>query len=216
MNTKTFFCAAVLSGIFTAAVCKAQLQLRVDVDTSSLSGNPAGPYSLDFQLNDGSGWGDANNIASLTNFRFGSGSAAGSGTSFGGSGGDLSSSVWLSDSNSLLNEYDQEFVPGPWLSFDLSLTTNIDSGGTPDVFSFAILDGALMNLPTQSSASDAFLTINLDSASPWVQTYSSVDGLITVTATPVPEASSYGCAAMTLLGFVALMRRSRLRKHFSV
>jgi hypothetical protein len=215
MKTKTLFCALALSGIFTAAVCKAQLQLRVNVDTSSLVGNPAGPYSLDFQLNDGAGWGDANNIASLTNFRFGSGSAVGSGTSFGGTGGDLGSSVWLTDSNSF-NEYYQEFAPGSWLSFDLSLTTNSDAGDTPDIFSFAILDQALMNLPTQSLGSDAFLTISLDGASPGVETYASVDGLITVTATPVPEAASYGYAAIALLGFVGLMRRSSLRKRFSV
>ncbi|HEY9154117.1 MAG TPA: NF038129 family PEP-CTERM protein [Opitutaceae bacterium] len=213
MKTKTFFCSlALLAGIATATVSKGQLQVRVNVDTHSLIGNPAGPYSLDFQLNDGSGWGDANNTASLSGFKFGSGGAAGSGSSFGGAGGDLGSNVWLTDS-SPFNEFYQGFTPGSWLSFDLSLTTNVDGGGTPDAFSFAILDGALMNLPTQSPGSDAFLAINIDSATPWVSTYSSVDGLITVTATPVPEAASYGFCAAGLLAMAGLARRFHGRRN---
>jgi len=217
MKTKTVLRAlALLGALAVATVSKAQLQLHVAVDTSSLVGNPGGPYSLDFQLNDGSGWGDSNNTAALSNFQFGTGTAVGSGSTFGGTGGDLSSNVWLTDSNSLLNDFYQGFTPGSWLSFDLTLTTNVDGGGTPDLFSFAILDGALMNLPTKSLGSDTFMEINLDSASPSVATFASLDGLITITATPVPEASTYGLGAAALLAMMGLSRRFSRRQKVSV
>jgi MYXO-CTERM domain-containing protein len=208
---KLIYTLVALGGLAIAPVSEAQLQIHVNVDTRSLVGNPAGPYALDFQLNDGSGWGDANNTAALTNFQFGNGSVIGSGSTFGGAGGDLGSGVWLTDSNPLLNDFYQGFTPGSWLSFDLSLTTNVDGGGTPDLFSFAILDGALMNLPTESLGSDSFLEINLDSVSPSVATFASIDGLIIATATPVPEASSYGFGAAGLLALAGLARRYRRR-----
>ena len=171
---------------------------------------------MDFQLNDGSGWGDANNIASLSHFTFGTGSSVGTGTSFGGTGGDLGSSVWLQDSDPLFNEFYQGFTPGSWLSFDLSLTTHPDVGDTPDLFSFAILDGSLMNIQTQSLGSDALLEINIDGSAPSVATFASLDGLVTLTATPVPEASSFAFGAAGVLALTTLSRRFRRKDNLPV
>src|SRR5690349_14032044 len=119
------------------------------MSTSPLVGNPAGPFSLDFQLNDGSAAGDGNNTAVLSGFFFGSGASLGSASVAGGASGDLGSSVTLTDSG-FLNEFTQGFTPGATLQFLLNLSTNVDAGDTPDQFSFAILDSSGAQLPTLS------------------------------------------------------------------
>jgi hypothetical protein len=143
---------------------------KVSLDTSVLVGHPAGPFYIDFQLIDGLGTGDANNTVTITNFVFGGGSAVGSPLApFGGASGSLSSSVSITDS-AFLNEFTQQFIPGTTLSFDVLLTLNVDSGPTPDAFSFAILDSLLAPIPT-TGLGDALLLVNIDSASPPIQTF---------------------------------------------
>src|SRR3974377_1196092 len=84
--------------LFTAQTGGAStIQYYVDINTASLVGNPSGPFSLDFQLNDGSGLGDANNTATINNFTFGTGSATGTANLAGGAAGNLSSTVALTD-----------------------------------------------------------------------------------------------------------------------
>lgn len=211
MKSKTVLSAlAVIAGLAVASIAHAQIVTRVQVDTSSLIGNPAGPFSLDFQLNDGLGIGDGNNWATLNNFQFGGGSAVPGATTFGGAWGSLSSGITITDTDPF-NEFYQGFNPGSWLSFDLTLTTHVDMGGTPDIFSFAILDGGLMNLATQSMGSDAFVEINIDSSMPSIATFASADRLITASAMPIPEPSTYGLGAAALLALVGMYRRFRQR-----
>src|SRR4051794_1059710 len=62
----------------------------ISLNTASLIGHIAGPFSLDFQLIDGAGTGDANNTAQLTDFSFNTGSAAGLPVLLGGASGSLS------------------------------------------------------------------------------------------------------------------------------
>jgi MYXO-CTERM domain-containing protein len=210
LSTLALRALAATAALALASAASADLQFRVQLDTSSLISNPSGPFTLDFQLNDGSGTGDANNWATISNFRFGGGSAT-SGTVFtlGGASGDLGSSVRLIDSSSLFNDFEQGFTPGSWLSFDVSLSTNIENP-TPDEFAFAILDGSFFNLPTTSAGSDTFVQIALDSANPDVLTAASLDGAIPApSVTPIPEASTYGFLGVALLGLVALKRRRR-------
>ncbi|HEY9155983.1 MAG TPA: NF038129 family PEP-CTERM protein [Opitutaceae bacterium] len=208
LSTTALRAFTATAALALASVASADIQFRVQLDTSSLISNPSGPFSLDFQLNDGSGWGDANNWATISNLTFGGGSPTGSASTMGGAWGDLGSSVALVDSDPLLNDFTQGFTPGSWLSFDVHLSTNVDSGGTPDEFSFAILDGNFFNLPTNSLGTDTFVQVALDSANPTILIASSVDGAIAApTVTPVPEASTYGLMGAALLGLVALKRR---------
>ncbi len=208
---KTAFRAlAIAAALALGSFAEAQIQFQVNVDTSSLVGNPAGPYSLDFQLNDGSGWGDASNWATVSDIKFGGGSATGSANTFGGAWGDLSSSVNLHDSDPLVNEFYQGFTAGSWLSFTVSLSTQVESGPTPDEFSFAILDGSLFNIATQALGTDAFVQVNIDSQNPSILSYGSADLTIPApTVTPVPEASTYGICGAALLGLVAFKRRKK-------
>src|SRR4051794_1904888 len=125
------------------SLCGAAAIYDISLDTSPLIGHTASPFSLAFQFNDGSGLGDGNNTSVLSAFQYGSGgSAAGSPILFGGASGSLTSGVTIVD-NSFFNAFIQPFVPGSLLSFRLQTSTNLDVGGTPDEFSFSILDNTL-------------------------------------------------------------------------
>jgi hypothetical protein len=148
---------------------RADLIEDISMNTAPLIGDAAGAFSLEFQLNDGSGIGDKNNTANLTNFLFTGGTAVGSPTLTGGATGNLTSGASLTDS-SFFNQFIQEFTPGNTLSFRLSLSTNVDSGGTPDEFSLAILDHTGSEIPTKSLF-DVFVQIDIDSTNPLIHTF---------------------------------------------
>src|SRR5262249_32296227 len=139
-----------LLGLFPPA--KANLMFQVTTDTSALVGNPSGPFFLDFQFIDGSGTGDGNNTVSIGNFDFNGGNWAGP------------AAVSMSDTT-FFSDFTQEFTPGSSLSFQVTLSTALDGGGTPDEFSFAILDSYLSEIPTLGLG-DALLTVDLSSSSP--------------------------------------------------
>ena len=111
-----------------------------------------------------------------------------------------------------LDEYSQEFVPGPTLSFRVDLTTAIDVGPQPDQFSFAILDCSLVEIPT-TSPSNALVSVDLDSSSPTIQTFSgSPSGFLNCTgglgialATPVVGVVSDSPALLLVLAGVAAL-----------
>lgn len=136
----------------------------VSLDTTALIGNAAGPFSLDFQFTDGSGANDGNNTVTLSNFSFGAGGPTGLAAISGGVSGDLTSSLTLTD-NAFLNEFTQTFTPGATLDFTVDLTTNVDSGGVPDEFTFAIFDNTGAAIPTLGLF-DTLLLADIDSSSP--------------------------------------------------
>jgi hypothetical protein len=93
--------------------------VTISFDTSALIGHAAGPFSLNFQLNDGSGTKDGNNRVSVTSVSFGrGGSATGTPTVIGGCSGDLEAGVTIKDVE-LLNSFIQAFVPGDKLTFSV-------------------------------------------------------------------------------------------------
>src|SRR6478735_3779712 len=182
----------VLSLLGATALAAAAQAHVVKLDTSSLIG--AGTFYVDFQLNDGNGVGDGNNSAYITNINLGGGSIAGPASAWGGVWGDLGTGIALSDTEAF-NEFFQAFLPGTFLSFELSLTNNFN-GPVPDMFGFAILDESLFNLPTYAPGSDQLLTVELNGGERVWQTYGTASGI----ASPsVPDAAS------TALLFVAGM-----------
>lgn len=186
------------------------LSYSISMDTSPLVGNPAGPFYLEFQFTDGSGTNDANNTVLVDTFNFGSGSAAGSATLTGGASGSLTAGVTLTDSD-FFNQLYQGFLPGNLLKFRVTLSNNVDGGGVPDEFSFAILDSSLFEIPTLGPA-DAFLIADIDSSNPALQSYASDGGRTTISInapsvdTAAPEPSAAWLAAPTL-GILFLARR---------
>jgi hypothetical protein len=146
--------AAVLIAVLALIACgpsvaSASTMLTFNFDTQPLQGHPAGPFSLDFQFNDGSFPNDANNVVKLTLFDLGGGSLGSPPSSAGGVDGTLDSFVQFQDF-SFLNRYTQVFFPGSKLSFGIDMTTFLNEGDTPDQFSFAILDSTGTEIPTQA------------------------------------------------------------------
>ena len=215
---KSLFAWFITLLVFPAAM-HAGILYDVSLDTAPLIGLPAGPFSLAFQLADGSGTGDGNNAAVLTNFQFGGGGVPfGAPITLGSAFGDLSSAVVLTDS-SFANFFAQSFTPGDTVSFLLDLTTNVDAGPVPDEFTFSILDNTLNPIPTTAGMFfDVFVQIDIDSSNPTVTIYASdtsrvpvagggpIDlGLPTVQTVPEPN-------TMALVGVVASLLFLR-RKH---
>ena len=223
MFTRFSGIAAVALSMLTMIAVKpvsAQTIFNASIDTSSLVGDPSGPFYLDFQLTDGSGTNDANNLITITGLNFGvAGGALGTETLSGGATGSLSSTITLTDS-SFFNELYQPFTPGSLLSFQISLTGGVDGGLQPDEFTFAILTGSLNTIET-SDPGGALFFVDLDTTNV-VHTFAaqapySQLGSPTVNpqASSVPEAGSAGLVAgciMVGLSFLTRQRRGRARQ----
>jgi len=202
-------CAAALTG----PTLRAQAYYDIHLDTSALIANSAGPFYLDFQLNDGAGLGNNDNTAVLSAFDFHGGAALTDVNAFGGATGDLASTVTLHDS-SFLNEFFQSFTPGQSLDFHLTLSTTVDTP-TPDLFVFSILDRNTFTIAT-TAASDALIEITIDGLTPSLQTYAGdvAGGGIALDApsiAAVPEPATYGLIAAGAFFAAALWRRRALR-----
>lgn len=168
---------------FAPVLGHATFSADVTLNTSSLIGSPA---TVVFDFIDGDNTPD--NSATISNFVFGSGSPAGNIITTGNAFGNLASTVSLNDGQ-FFNEFTENFTPGSLLSFRVDLTTNF-AGGTPDSFTFSLLDSSGNPIPTSDpTGANALLAIDLGSTtSP--QTYGNGSmGPPTVSqaaATPVP------------------------------
>jgi hypothetical protein len=216
-----------LIAFVTLAIANAN-SYQVTLGTSSLIGHPAGPFSIGFEFADGSGIGDGNNAVFLNTFNFGVGGPSGLPLTFGSVGGNLSSSVVMTDA-APVSVFVQPFTPGSSLSFVLDITTNVDAGGTPDVFIMSILDNTFAAIPTTAASPlSPFLEIDLDSSNPTVQTFSGDPtrlpagggGSIQIaepTITAVPEASDGSLipGLLTALCIVVWQSRRCARKPLS-
>jgi hypothetical protein len=203
--------ASACTMLFAATAQAGTFSFHVDVNTASLTGNPGGPFSLDFQLN-----GAGANTATITNFSFVGGSPLTDAT-FGpaythGASGNLGSTVVLTDAASFFNEFFQGFSAGTTeISFDARLTENV-AAPTPDAFSMAILDKNALNIPTTGSA-DNLLQVNIASPSlsaSDIKTFTSISPAgVSVAASPEPGTLAMGiAAALFTAGWRA--RRKRL------
>lgn len=123
---------------------------HVNLNTAPLVSNPNAPFYLDFQFSSGSAT-EGNNTISLNNFTFGGGGAAsGSANLFGNAAGDISSSVTLTDLQSISELYQGFTGSTTAIGFDVNSTSNMDPGLVPDQFSVAILDNTTGQITTSS------------------------------------------------------------------
>jgi len=182
------------------------ISLNVSIDTSGLPTSPGS--EIFFIFTDGSGTGDANNTATLTTFALGGGSvgAVDLSNTFGGASGDISSTVSLTDS-SFTNVFAETFSAGSSLSFFLSLTTNVDAGGTPDQFSISIVDPSGNFLSPSDPITGNLLAINLDSANPSVSTLSSLVNISTPGPVSTPEPATILLLTAGLAAIAPLLKR---------
>jgi hypothetical protein len=195
---------------------------EVTLNTSPLTAL-SGSYSLFFQLTDGSGSDDANNMVTLSSFSFGGGGSIDPAQLWGGVSGDLETQVTMTDS-SFYNAMVQGFTPGSQLSFKLDLTDNADSGGVPDLFAMSVLDANGSEIPSlDSSGANTLLSVTFGAAldiepfatdsstatstgafiamnAPVVQPYSPPPG------GQVPEPASLALCGLGVAGIVALKR----------
>jgi len=119
--------------------------------------------------------------------------------------------VTLTDGATAFNEFFQPFTPGGTLSFLVTLSpTTVDPGPTPDLFSFAILNGSLANLAT-TGLGDALALVNITSTAlnlTNVQTFSTTSPAgVAATAAAVPEPASLLLLGSGLLAVAAWGRR---------
>jgi hypothetical protein len=193
----------------------------VTLDSAPLVGHPAGPFYVYLEFIDGSGVGDANNTVTVSDVNFGGGSALGNPLLFGGATGSLETGVSITDS-SFTNIFGEQFAPGLELSFSLGLTSNDDSGGIPDGFTFFLLDSSGVPLPTLAPSGDYFLTAGLGSSGPTFNVYASdasralsVGGPVSIPAPsidpvssmPEPESNYLLSAGLIMIGLSKLIVR---------
>jgi hypothetical protein len=208
---KKFYTLMLLAALSTIS-SQAAVITQITLDTSSLKVNVGSPFSLAFELGGGSESG--NNTAILSNFNFGTGSAAGSPILVGGALGDLTSGLTLTDSD-VDNIFIEGVSFGDLLSFNLTLTTNVDFGGTPDDFIWSILDSTETPVPTTSSSPlFPLLAITIDSSHPSVGTFDgtfpyffsapTVTDISNVSSTPEPST-----AVLVGLGLLSTLCFSR-------
>ncbi len=197
----------------------ATLNYHVDVNTASLVGNSAGPFSLDLQLGRGDGLA---NTVTLGSFVFTGGTPTGTGTATGGASGGLGGSVTLADTGNI-NEFYQTFSANVTaVGFDVSTTLN-PSAGTPDLFTVSILDNQLFPIPTTSpgagttAETDYLVGMPIDDRTTFssVRTFTSnVSGSptmgVTVSAVPEPSSAAWLGAALAGLGAWTALRRRRM------
>jgi hypothetical protein len=201
---------------FSSPPAWANLDFSVGVNTTPLTGSAAGPFSFSVQLVDGSAaGGDSNNTATVSGFSFAGGSGSGATSLFGGATGSLAGTVQLADS-AFFNALSQSFVAGSRLTFNVSLSTNVDVGNTPDEFSFAILDAQGSALPT-TGLGNPLVVVDLDSGDPVIQTFTTTGGYAAIGApivdlvSPVPEPGGLWLllAGLGAIGCLHRQRRAR-------
>jgi hypothetical protein len=166
------------------------IPVGMSIDTSPLIGLPSGPFYLNFQLQDGSGGGDANNTITIGEIYFDNTPG------YPGPGPGTIYNRHLTDEN-VLNEFSiglGNYTRGA--AFGFYSTTEIEGGGVPDEFRLRILDSNKTPIPTLGP-DDAFLVVDIDSANPTIRTFRTDPGRTSIDiaapkflpGVPIPEGS---------------------------
>jgi hypothetical protein len=154
------------------------ISTTVSVNTSSLG--QSGPSEEFFVFTDGNAPTPGTNTATLSDFSFGVGGSGGAVDVF-DTFGDVVSGANLADGATITddqftNVFAGFFTAGSQLSFSLALTTNLAGDAlAPDQFSMFISDPNGNPIPSSDPTGfDSLLTIDIDSPSPVIATYSSI------------------------------------------
>jgi hypothetical protein len=222
----------VLVLVSAPAVARADLVFQVTVNNpqalNSQTFGAGAPYALDFTLTSGGN----TNTATINNFNLGGGSADSSMIfTTGGAAGDINSppgSVVVTDNVAVnpgaggFDDFNQVFTPGSSaISFDVDLTTSFVSG-SPDRFTFSILDMNGSPIPTTDSGNNnEFALLGATISGPAmtlsnIETFTAGSGSNRITIsvsspTAVPEPSSLILIVIGGTGAMTLTRSRRRR-----
>lgn len=219
MNLKNLGHLAVIASalIWVGATGSAWAQEDVDVsiDTSSLAGDTGSELFLELT----GGGGDSGvgyNTVTTSPFVLGGGTAGTVDTAnaLGNVSGDMNSGVSLDDNGTQLSLFGQFLTPGTTLSFQMDLTTNVNTGPTPDGLFLYLYDpnGNPIDSTSDPSGFDSLLAVTFNSSTPVVTNFDSA--LLSVTPAAVAAAPeidpSSALGALTLLaGALAVLRGRR-------
>ena len=179
--------------------------LDVTIDTSPLVG--AGLFQIDFQLIDGSGFGDASTTVQVRDIN---GAFNGMPLVEGGASGEVVSGIDVTDS-AFFNAFTVPFTAGPALSFRL-IGMASPGGLTPDLFTVSLVRYAL---PDGSATLEFFPLLDVEFGEPRTIAAYDVAGVnlaaptVTEVSTPAPEPGLLALGAVMAAG---LRRRLRLRQ----
>jgi hypothetical protein len=218
------YCAAMLSIASLLALAPAvranTFVYTVVLNVGALDTDPNGPYSLDLQLAPGSN--NISNSVTLSNFSLTGGAFTGAATEIGGVSGSTASSLVITNSSDVDNEWFQEFTPSTTqIAFKVTETNNQETvtEGTPinEEFNVAILDTNLNNISTNSPGGTDLLIQhvmdggpqNLGSVGHWNSNDADGQGNIGVTAIPEPGSTAMLGIGCTILAF--WLRRKAFR-----
>jgi hypothetical protein len=206
-----------------AAVLPARSATLSDNVTLNLSGLPtlgSGNYTLEFNFVDGDGV--TNNTVTITNFQI-TDTLIPSLSLSGNASGTLATTLVLTDAQALgFSDANQGFnhtAGSGSLSFTFSYTTAF-AGGTPDEFSFLILDNNLNTIVTNPASNGGLiqLDINSGSATPQVfaadPSFGSIQPIVTPTGPlAAPEPGTFGLliAGLIVIASGTAMRLRRRR-----
>jgi hypothetical protein len=136
------------------------------IDTSTLIGNPTGPFILDFQFTDGSGTGDGNNTVTLSTFSDPASLMVVPSSETGGVILAGSPFGFTMTDSSFFNEISFLLAPDSSLGFRFDSTDNPESG-TPDTFIVDLLDSSFNNIPTTNPNNGiALIEVDLPTTNP--------------------------------------------------
>lgn len=201
-----FALLGLIGALCTTNVARASAY-TVNIDTSAIAGNSAGPFYLDFQSIYGSG---AAQVITLSNFLLTGGSFV-TGTEFaiGAVAGDIGSALVLTpDSSNFYNEFFQQFEASvTHIQFHLDIAGGA-AGATPTSFAVSLLDGTdLFAIPTTGFA-DTMVMFNIDGADTTFATAASIGATAgAVASVSVPDASTTVLLLFGGLAALGVMRR---------
>jgi hypothetical protein len=208
--------AVILSSAFllaSTAQSRADLTYYVILNVASLVGNSNGPFSLDLQLAPGSNL--VTNTVSLSNFSVSGGTFSGSPDyTAGGFSGSLGSTLTLTNSSNVNNEFAEAFTAGATqISFSVDQTQNSEIGVNPinEQFNVFVDDSTVLPINTTDPSGNATLVESQSSfgaSLSGISTFSSTspDAGVVATVSTVPEPASAG---LLLLGAGGLLARRR-------
>ncbi len=176
----------------------------VTLDTTPL---PAGNYFLDYQLA-GTATPLGANTVNISNLSLGGGSFLSQQFSNGGSGAFPNYS--LTDTK-VFNEDLIGFSRGSSVQYNLSFTNNFAGAGTPDTFSFAVLDKNLNSIV--SAGLQASLAVNLNGGTAPIQAFpaqavfNSTTPVVTLAGAAVPEPGTLALVFFSVAVVLLVLRR---------